>query len=438
MYLEPAGSGGSAPAPTAGGCYGSRSDANAAAARAQTTDNATRARARSWAVIGIDCEFGYEICGAGDRLVWWGKAGRCDYNTGYEVRWYGDEWNDRVIGAAGMGACNRFVHFKDSGFRGDWVSCGNVLDLFAPPWSAYCDILPQGLYQETSSAQWVHCARPNQPSYECDGALSRPGGGDSAPPPPPTFQDPSWVLIDTSGNTDIFSIDSAGALREKWYTPGTGGWSGWLNLGAPNGTTLRGKPSVLVSQVTGNVEVYARDGAGNVQQKWYTPGAGGWSGWLNLGNPGPALTSDPVVIKDTAGNEDIFAIDSSGALQEKWYTPGTGGWSGWLNLGAPSGSTLRGKPWAMVSQVTGNLEVYARDSAGNVQQKWYTPSTGTWSGWANLGNPGAALTSDPVVIKDTAGNEDIFAIDSAGTFWEKWYTPGTGGWSGWLNLGAPG
>ena len=264
------------------------------------------------------------------------------------------------------------------------------------------------------------------------------GGGEVPPQPGPTFQDPSWALIDTARNSDVFAIDSAGALQAKWYTPSTGGWSGWLNLGAPGGTTLRGKPGVLVSQVTGNVVVYARDGVGNVQQKWYTSSTGGWSGWLNLGKPGPALTSDPVVIKDTAGNEDIFAIDSAGTLWEKWYTPATGGWSGWLNLGAPGGSTLRGKPWVMVSQVTGNVVVYARDSVGNVQQKWYTPSTGGWSGWLNLEHPGPALASDPVVIKDTAGNEDIFAIDSAGTIWEKWYTPATGGWSGWLNLGAPG
>jgi len=92
----------------------------------------------------------------------------------------------------------------------------------------------------------------------------------------------------------------------------------------------------------------------------------------------------------------------------------------------------------MVSEVTGNLEVYARDSAGNIQQMWYTPSTGGWSGWHNHGNPGLALTSDPVVIKDTPGNQDIFAIDAIGRNWVKWYTPSTGGWSGWHNLGAPG
>ena len=263
------------------------------------------------------------------------------------------------------------------------------------------------------------------------------GGGEVVQQPQPTFQDPSWSLIDMARNSDVFAIDSSGALQAKWYTPSTGGWSGWLNLGAPGDARLVGKPSALVSQVTGNLEVYARDSAGNVQQKWYTPSTGGWSGWLNLGKPDPALASDPVVVKDTAGNEDIFAIDASGALQAKWYTPSTGGWSGWLSLGAPGGTKLRGKPWAMVSQVTGNLEVYARDSAGNIRQKWYTPSTGGWSGWANLGHPGPALTSDPVVIKDTAGNEDVFAIDSAGTIWEKWYTPSTGGWSGWLNLGAP-
>jgi hypothetical protein len=165
------------------------------------------------------------------------------------------------------------------------------------------------------------------------GANWRPG----EPPPsqPPTFQVPSWALIDTSLNTDIFTIDAAGTLWAKWYTPSTGGWSGWLDLGAPSGTTLRGKPSAWVSPVTGNLEVYSRDSGGNIQVKWYTPSTGGWSGWYSFGKPGPALASDPVVIKDTPGNQDIFATDAAGTLWAKWYTPSTGGWSGWLNLGAP-------------------------------------------------------------------------------------------------------
>ena len=73
----------------------------------------------------------------------------------------------------------------------------------------------------------------------------------------------------------------------------------------------------------------------------------------------------------------------------------------------------------MVSEVTGNLVVYARDSPGNVQQKWYSSSTGGWSGWVNLGNPGTALAADPVVIKDIDGNEDLFVIDSTGTAWRS-------------------
>ncbi len=262
-------------------------------------------------------------------------------------------------------------------------------------------------------------------------SITTPGG--TASRPFTVVQPPSWALIGADGNEEVYEIDSAGNLWQQWYTSGVG-WSGWgEDLGAPTGSTLVGKPAVWVSPLTGNEEVFARDSGGHYWQKFWS---GSWSGWLSLGSPTSPLVSDPVVLKGADGNEEVYGIDSAGNLWQQWWTPPGGPWSGWgENLGAPTGSALVGKPAVWVSPLTGNEEVFARDSEGQYWQKFWN---GSWSSWTSLGSPTSPLVSDPVVLKGADGNEEVYGIDSAGNLWQQWWTPPGGPWSGWgENLGAP-
>ena len=76
-------------------------------------------------------------------------------------RYIGDRWNDRVSGAQGLGGCNRFIHFEDRDFNGDWLSCGHSLDPSAPQKTLACTTLGP-LNNETSSEKWRHCSDPNR------------------------------------------------------------------------------------------------------------------------------------------------------------------------------------------------------------------------------------------------------------------------------------
>jgi hypothetical protein len=157
VYLEP-----NDPNGTSGGCHWGEGAADLAARRAEGEENAKRPRARRWVKIGLDCEAGLEICAFADKLWWWGKAGRCDGDTRYKDRYIGDRWNDRVIGARGLGGCNRFIHFEHSGFDGDWISCGHSLDFYEdPPRSIACNTLSY-MSRETSSEKWRHCPDRNR------------------------------------------------------------------------------------------------------------------------------------------------------------------------------------------------------------------------------------------------------------------------------------
>ena len=247
----------------------------------------------------------------------------------------------------------------------------------------------------------------------------------------------SWSLIGVTGNEEIYAIDSAGHTWEKWYSAGSGTWSDWFDLSMPTGQTLAGKPSVWISPVSGNEEVFARDTAGNYWEKWYSTNSGVWSPWTALGSPGTALTSDPAVIEGVTGNEDVYGIDSAGHAWEKWYSANSGTWSSWFDLSTPSGQALVGRPFVWASPVSGNEEVFARDTTGNYWEKWYSTNSGVWSPWTALGSPGTALTSDPAVIEGVTGNEDVYRVDSGGHAWEKWYSANSGTWSSWFDLGTP-
>jgi hypothetical protein len=156
--LGPEDSDDSAPPPTWGGCFSSDARASAAETAAQDIDNAKRGLARHWVRIGLDCDAGLsEVCAFTDHLTWVGKHGSCDHNTRYADSWIGNKWNDKISGAAGKRKCNRFIHFEDRDFRGDWVSCGQLGDPSRPIPSLECPVMGP-MANKTSSEKWRHCS----------------------------------------------------------------------------------------------------------------------------------------------------------------------------------------------------------------------------------------------------------------------------------------
>jgi hypothetical protein len=139
-----------------GGCFESDVEAKAAAeanARAEGIQASRRVK------IGLDCDGSlFRGCALRDHLWWYGNSGGCDGNTRYADRDIGEEWNDRASGARGYNGCNRFIHFEHSGFRGDWISCGNSLKFGeVPPGRYACLVIAAFMTNKTSSEAWHHC-----------------------------------------------------------------------------------------------------------------------------------------------------------------------------------------------------------------------------------------------------------------------------------------
>jgi hypothetical protein len=81
---------------------------------------------------------------------------------------------------------------------------------------------------------------------------------------------------------------------------------------------------------------------------------------------------------------EVFGRTSGGTAHSDVFTPGSGMWSGWQDLGG----TLAGNPVAIVYDTPQNgdqMELYGRAGNGHTYSDVWTPSTGKWSGWYSLG-----------------------------------------------------
>ena len=175
---------------------------------------------------------------------------------------------------------------------------------------------------------------------------------------------------------------------------------------------------VPVGAVTGNLSVTTPAGTATVS-------------FFVIQNPSPTIVG-------VSGNEDAYTIDSTGHLWQTFFSPGGTSWSGWIPLGTPVGHTLVGRPTAWVSPVTGNEEVFARDTAGNYWQTFFPPGGSSWQGWNQVGaTSGPNFTSDPTILRGISGNEEVFGVDSTGHLRQTFFSPGGTSWSGWIPLGDP-
>jgi hypothetical protein len=102
-----------------------------------------------------------------------------------------------------------------------------------------------------------------------------------------------------------------------------------------------------------------------------------------------------------SGNLEVYATGSNGNLMQKPWNPSRG-WLGWVNLGG----SITGTPSALFDPATGHVEVYVRGARGPLFQKYWPPGGG-WSGRLKLGG---TITGSPVTIYDAAsGNLKVYA-----------------------------
>jgi ligand-binding sensor domain-containing protein/signal transduction histidine kinase len=193
--------------------------------------------------------------------------------------------------------------------------------------------------------------------------------------------------------------------------------------------SLTGRP-VVARNVDGQLELFEVDAAGEVRQRWQKRSSGDWSAWSGLGGsflPGMAVADG------ADGRLQIFAVDRTTHALMCLCQCATNAvdWSGWLDLG---GDVL--PPLSVVQNADGRLEVFAVAAAGHAARHiWQTGVAENWSPWSDLGG---AFEPGLVAAKNTDGRLELFGIPAGGHAlahcWQQ--RPNAANWSPWNSLGG--
>jgi hypothetical protein len=286
-----------------------------------------------------------------------------------------------------------------------------------------------------------------------------------------TFRPTLEVLEDRltpSGNTAVAS-NYDGSLQESivWASPLTGGiiqteyqlpsggWSGYQNLGNPQGHSLFYFTEVAngVNQ-NGAVQVFGLQGSNPGNGYVYTtfqtynstaghPNLNVWSMWQNLGtpfSPGGGNLVDIEVASNTNGNLEVFGQGSNNNVySDTQQGQNSVTWGGWNSISGPLPVGIVGQIRVAQNQ-NGTLEVFAVGQDGNVWSDTQQNPGGTWGGWSPLNQqlPPGVTPQALAVGKNQAGTLELAVLGSDNNIYVAQQQPMQAGWNAFTNLGNPG
>jgi hypothetical protein len=200
------------------------------------------------------------------------------------------------------------------------------------------------------------------------------------------------------GRLDVFARNGDGQLVHSFYDGGA-----WGSTEALGGAIAPGAGPAVAAWGPNRLDVFV---TGTDHQLWHAWWDGAhWNGFEPLGG---AIVGGPDAAAWSAGRLDVFVRGGDNQLWHKWYD-GTR-WNGF----EPLGGQLAGAP-DVSSWAPGRLDVFGR---GGGTQLWHNSFQGNWNGWEPLGG---VLTSDPGATSWAPGRIDVFGISGDGIVWHNFF-----------------
>lgn len=179
-----------------------------------------------------------------------------------------------------------------------------------------------------------------------------------------------------------------------------------------------------------------------------SPDPVGWSQWNAISHPLPGTElGQPAIGFGASGELYVFiaVFDPDAESNLLFFSSetgsGSGDYSAWQNLGGPVDPAFRP---AVVTNADGRVEVFVRDTSGDVKHIWQTSAGGGWSGWSSLGTPGpgaagdVAVAIDGVLAGSRAGCLEALVVGNNSHLYQISQVSPGGGWSAWNDLGGVG
>ena len=217
-----------------------------------------------------------------------------------------------------------------------------------------------------------------------------------------------------SGRLDVFAV-SGSNYWHQWYD---GGWGTWENLGAP--PVGPGSSPAAVGRGWGRVDVFVQGGDTALWRRSYDWYLGGWQPWHSEGG---SIRGMPAVASWDPSRWDAFVIGGGGNLYHYWNDGNPHPIENW---GKPNGVTL-GAGLAATSRGVNMLDVFVRDTNGNIWQMYYN-NGGTW---IPIATPSGGVLSLAATTMHTDGHVILLSRNSVNQIWSNTYT-NTTGWQGWV------
>ena len=171
-----------------------------------------------------------------------------------------------------------------------------------------------------------------------------------------------------NGAVHVFARDAANHILERQLDNGV--WSEWSAV--PGNLDAGSGPSALTFGSSLMLFVRGQDGA----VWWNTFSNNTWFGWDSLGG---GVTSAPSAgLRYGTRTVDLAARGTNNQLYHRSLVDGQS-WSAWESLGGNIGSA----PAVVGFSTLGSIDIFVRDSAGNVVQRYWL--SGSWSDFLNAG-----------------------------------------------------
>ncbi|MFY1672498.1 hypothetical protein ACN27G_21430 [Plantactinospora sp. WMMB334] len=239
---------------------------------------------------------------------------------------------------------------------------------------------------------------------------------------------PPVLARQADGALVMFAVDAAGALWALAQQGANGAYSAWLGLGVGG---LTGP--VAAAPVSGGVQIFARDTAGQLRTMRYAAGA--VTGCAAIGDS--TITGIPAVVTYPGNRLRVVARAVDGTVVTMMQDSGGNFPATWTPVGDFSAD---GPPGALIDPVSGKIQVVARGSDGGVYGTGeLTQGSGTWTDWTRLTFVDEVAATDPTVFTFTGFSGPTWAfVFRNGDNQTRVYQPSSAGARGGRATGSTG
>lgn len=145
------------------------------------------------------------------------------------------------------------------------------------------------------------------------------------------------IVPNADGRLEVFIAGNDGALYHlpQWIV--NANWGNWESFGPPPGTQVTQDGAIAVGwSADGRRELFVVGKDNNLWHLWQTDLNGNWSNWYSHGAPpGTFLWGGVAVHLNRNNYQELFANAADGNMYSIKQVEPNGGWSGWINFGQP-------------------------------------------------------------------------------------------------------